>query len=489
MPRSVSAREIVDQHVSATAARLPHQPAVIEARANRVDSLSWSQLADSTARLAAVFKGALRPGSRPLVAVDARNSIDSVTAVVALLRAGIPFVPMNPHSPALERERLLLNAWEGYGGPVFRLRSTGEGLETWEPATAVVEPPPAPAAPRPHYILLGGGTTGLPKLVSGWLDDGPMGPMGGYRLLLSRAGWQVDLRQLIVGPLYHSAPFSNLMAGILDSHTIILQGVFTAERTWEVIREQRVEWMQLTPSHMRLLKSHGTPDPSTLAHVRGVLHTAAPCDAVTKQEWIALLGGDRIFETYSATEQIGTTLASGEDWVTRPGTVGKGFLTQIRIMDEQGRPLPAGRTGIVYMRRGRGATASANRPSSVGHLPNGFLTVGDRGRLDEDGYLYLSGRRSDAMQVGGSNVYASEIEQTILELPGVKDVMVTGEEHPTLGSTPRARVVAEPGRVLAPAEIRRHCRLRLSAYKVPHIIDIVDSLPRSAAGKMERWRI
>jgi bile acid-coenzyme A ligase len=313
-------------------------------------------------------------------------------------------------------------------------------------------------------------------------------PLGGYRMMLRRTGWSEGLRQLVVGPLHHAAPFTHLLAGLIDHHTILLQGVFEAARTWEAVTRHAVEWFQVTPTHMRGMSAAGMPARELLGSLRGVLHMAAPCDATTKRQWIDLLGGERVHEVYGATEQIGVTHVSGTEWLARPGTVGKGFLTRIRVADDSG-VLPPGQVGTVYLRRATARQASPRDLSTVEHTPDGFLTVGDRGWLDEDGYLYLEGRRSDALQVGGASVFAGEIERVVQEVPGVRDVAVTGAPHRSLGTVPRALVTLFPGTNTDIRAIRQHCRRALAAHKVPHSIEIVSELPRSEAGKLQRWRI
>jgi bile acid-coenzyme A ligase len=291
----------------------------------------------------------------------------------------------------------------------------------------------------------------------------------------------------VLGPLYHAAPFTSLLSGLLDGHTIIVQGAFSPENAADAIERHGVQWMQVTPSHMSKMLAAPEVTAERLASLRAVLHTAAPCDAATKRGWIDLLGPTRVYEMYGATEQIGMTLARGDEWLARPGTVGKGFLTQIKVLDEDGFAVPPGVVGRVFMRRGAGRRPSGVDLSAVEHTVDGFLTVGDHGYVDEDGYLFLSGRRADMMTVGGSNVYPAEIERVVLELPGVRDVAVVGREHPDFGSVPVAYVVADPG--LTAADVNRHCRTALAVHKRPRQVEFVDELPRTEAGKLHRWRL
>jgi len=164
-------------------------------------------------------------------------------------------------------------------------------------------------------------------------------------------------------------------------------------------------------------------------------------------------------------------------------------MTQIRILDDAGRRLPPGEVGAVHMRTGR----VGGRPSYLGGLPlagtpDGFVSVGDHGWLDQDGYLFLAPRRTDLINVGGENVYPAEVEAALLEHPSVLDAMAVGGPDPVFGAVVHARVVRTAGAQPSGPELIRHCAARLAPYKVPNKISFVATVPRSAAGKLERWR-
>lgn len=465
----------------------PRTAAVIDVRATGDSCVTWAELDALTRAGADRLRRALGPEAavrRVVVAVDALNRLGSLLSLLSVLRAGLTCAPLDPRVPERERSRLLSALGRDHGD-VYRLAAyDDEPVRHGRGAGAAAGRP----GPRADYVLCGGGSTGVPRWVGARLDDGMPGLLGGYRMVLRRTGWDEGRRQLVVGPLHHAAPFTHLLAGLADRQTILVQGVFEAGRTWATVVDRRVEWLQLTPTHMRRMSAHGMPGAEDLESLRGMLHMAAPCDGATKRQWIGLLGGARVHEVYGATEQIGITIADGDEWLARPGTVGRGFLTRIRVMGEHGA-LPPGEPGTVYMRRGTGRGAARRDLSTVEHTPDGFLSVGDRGWLDEEGYLYLDGRRSDALQVGGASVYVTEIERVVQEVPGVGDVAVIAQAHPTLGSVPRALVTLVGGADTDARAIRRHCRRSLAAHKVPHSIEIVSELPRSEAGKLQRWRI
>ena len=189
-----------------------------------------------------------------------------------------------------------------------------------------------------------------------------------------------------------------------------------------------------------------------------MLHTAARCDADTKRGWIDLLGPERVYELYGATEGIGVTLARGDEWLARPGTVGRGVLTQLRVLDDPGAPVPPGTTGTVFMRTPQRVSRSDYvSEQAIRTTPDGFATVGDHGRLDRDGYLYLEPRDHDIINVGGEKVDPDEVEAALRDHPAVVDAVAVAVPHQTLGSVVGAHVVLHPGVTVRRAELAAHC--------------------------------
>jgi bile acid-coenzyme A ligase len=338
------------------------------------------------------------------------------------------------------------------------------------------------------YLLATGASTGIPKISA---RPGPLryDPVWTPSLVIRQAGWRTAQRQLIVGPLYHAAPFTAFLDALLDSNTVVLQPVFAPQWTVELVRRYAIEWLQLTPAHMREILL-ADPDPAGFAALRAMLHTGARCDADTKRGWIDLLGPERVYELYGATEGVGVTLVRGDEWLARPGTVGRGFLTQIRILDETGNLVPPGTTGTVFMRTPQRAVRSDYvNDQAIRTTPDGFATVGDHGRLDRDGYLYLEPRDHDTINVGGEKVDPDEVEAALRDHPAVVDAVAVAVPHRTLGSVVGAHVVLHAGASARKAELAAHCGRRLAGYKIPKHFTFVDQVPRSAAGKIQRWRL
>ena len=456
--------------------------------------LSWREFADRVADAADALGAALDRRTRSCAVVPAGNTLPAAIGIAAALTAEVPVFPLNPGTPPAERDALLglLGRWFGHGYLMdAQLRPQRMDLPTGpEPATggsAKAEGPGQFSAVA--YLLATGATTGIPKISA---RPGPLSydPAWTPSVVIRQTGWRTGQRQLIVGPLYHAAPFTAFLDALLDSNTVVLQPFFASQWTVELVRRYAIEWLQLTPAHMREILRLPDPDPAGFASLRAMLHTAARCDADTKRGWIDLLGPERVYELYGATEGIGVTLVRGDEWLARPGTVGRGFLTQIRILDDIGNPVPPGTTGTVFMRTPqRVSRADYVNDQVIRTTLDGFATVGDHGRLDREGYLYLEPRDHDTINVGGEKVDPDEVEAALRDHPAVIDAVALAVPHQTLGSVVAAHVVLRPGASVRKAELAAHCGRRLAGYKIPKHFTFVDQVPRSAAGKIQRWRL
>ncbi|MCC8242951.1 AMP-binding protein [Saccharothrix luteola] len=445
--------------------------------------LSWGELADSVADAVAALRAALDPDVPSCVVVEAANTLAAATGIAAALAAEVPVFPLNPATPAAERDVLFGLLGRRYAH--VHLMDAGN-----RPGSAIVSAtPPSTHDGAAAYLLATGASTGVPKISA---RPGPLryDPARTPSLVIRQTGWRTGQRQLIVGPLYHAAPFTAFVDALLDLNTVVLQPFFAAQWTVDLVRERRIEWVQLTPTHMREILMLADADPAAFDSLRALLHTAASCDADTKRGWIDLLGPERVFELYGATEGIGVTLARGDEWLARPGTVGRGVLTQLRVLGDDGAPVAPGEAGTVFMRTPqRVGRSDYVNDQVVRTTPDGFATVGDRGRLDRDGYLYLEPRDHGTINVGGEKVDPNEVEAALLAHPAVVDAVALAVPHPTLGSVVGVRVVLRPEVNVRKADLAAHCGRRLAGYKIPKHFTFVDRLPRSAAGKIQRWRL
>ena len=461
--------------------------------------LSWREFAGQVADTADTLRGALDPGTRPCAVVRAGNTVPAAIGIAAALVAGVPLFPLNPAAPAAERDVLLRLVGARFGHCYLiddQLRPRRIDMPAGPPppgtSAAAAGGSGAVAAGQSGavaYLLATGASTGIPKISA---RPGPLvyDPVRTPSLVIRQAGWRTGQRQLIAGPLYHTAPFTVFLDALLDSNTIILQPFFAPQWTVELIGRYAIQWLQLTPTHMREILRQPDLDPAGFASLRAMLHTAARCDPDTKRGWITLLGPERVYELYGATEGVGVTLARGDEWLARPGTVGRGVLTQIRILDGTGCPVPPGTAGTVYMRTPqRTARNGYLGAPAIRTTPDGFATVGDHGRLDRDGYLYLEPRDHDIINVGGEKVDPDEVEAALRDHPAVADAVAIAVPHHTLGSVVGVHVVLHPGASVRRAELAAHCGRRLAGYKIPKHFTFTDQVPRTPAGKAQRWRL
>jgi bile acid-coenzyme A ligase len=249
----------------------------------------------------------------------------------------------------------------------------------------------------------------------------------------------------------------------------------------------RVSWLLLVPTMM--LRIWRLPEPVRLAadvsSVEVAFHLAAPCPAWLKQAWIDWLGPQTVVELYGGTELQAVTLISGSEWLEHRGSVGRTVLGEIQIRDPDGRPVPVGEEGEIWMRRGPDAALPYRYISaSARRAPDGWESLGDIGKVDADGYVYITDRLADMILVGGANVYPAEIEAALDEHPAVRSCCVIGLPDEDLGNIPYA--IVELSGPVSDADLLAHLRGRLAPYKLPRVIERATTPLRDDAGKVRR---
>jgi bile acid-coenzyme A ligase len=220
-----------------------------------------------------------------------------------------------------------------------------------------------------------------------------------------------------------------------------------------------------------------------------VLQGGATCPDWLVRFWIDLVGPHCFIMSYGSTENVGLVSIDGAEWLLHPGSVGKNDATLVRILDEDGSDLPAREVGEIFMRNTEetGPSFEYKGAPPPRRTPDGFTSIGDMGWLDEDGYLYIADRRSDMIVSGGANVFPAEVEAALLEHERVFDAVVIGLPDEEWGQ--RIHALIQPGSLEtapSPEELRAYCRERLASFKVPKAFEIVERLPRSDAGKLNR---
>jgi long-chain acyl-CoA synthetase len=409
----------------------------------------------------------LHPGDR--VALLLPGSAAYVDLVMSLLAAGIFPVPLDPRLTDTERDRILADV-----DP--RLVVDDPDL-----LAAMVEHTPeryrgALPLGRPMHVT--SGTTGTPKGVY----SGTLEPAAAEALVAEERdlwGFAASDVHLVLSPLYHSAPLRFAMGTLLAGGRIVVPGPFDPEVVTATITEHRPTTMFCVPTHLQRLFAHweqvGVPD---LSSFRLVAHAGAACPPPVKERLVKLFPAGSTWEFYGSTEGQFTACRS-EEWLDRPGTVGRA---------RPGRRLSVADDGTIWSVVPEHArfsywgapekTAAAWRDTPEGPA----FTVGDLGRLDEDGYLYLDGRREDLIISGGVNVYPVEVENVLGEHPGVADIAVFGVPDDGWGQRVCAAVVGD----VPTEELRDLARDRLAPPKRPKDYYPVPALPRTATGKVKR---
>jgi bile acid-coenzyme A ligase len=227
-----------------------------------------------------------------------------------------------------------------------------------------------------------------------------------------------------------------------------------------------------------------------VSSLRIVLTGSAPCPQWLMRCFIEWLGPDVMREVYGGTERIGGTSITGREWLEHPGSVGRPTAaSKIRILDpETGAELPTGEIGEVYMMP-VGGQGSTYRYVGAGSraTEDGWESVGDMGRLDEDGYLYLADRRTDMILSGGRNIYPAHVEAAIDEHPAVSSSAVIGLPDEEMGQTVHA--IVQAAAAITGDELREYLQERIVHYAIPRSVEFVDSPLRDEAGKVRRWEL
>jgi bile acid-coenzyme A ligase len=326
-----------------------------------------------------------------------------------------------------------------------------------------------------------GGSTGRPKLIMSG-DPSLLDPDGPVPLRLTPGGCMV-----MPGPLYHNGPLIWSWQALLWGDHVVVLPRFDAEATLAAIEAHRADIVYLVPTMMKRIwrLPEAVRDGYDLSSLRVVWHLAEPCPDWLKQVWIDWLGADRIVELYGGTEGQASTVITGSEWLAHRGSVGRPAAGEIMIADADGNPLPPGEMGEVWLRPTRSTATYRYVGAEPRARDGGWESLGDMGRLDEDGYLYLGDRMQDMILTGGSNVYPAEVEAALQEHPLVRSCAVIGLPDDDLGQRVHAIVEADPDEVEA-AELVAFLGERLVRYKVPRTVELVDDVLRDDAGKVRR---
>jgi long-chain acyl-CoA synthetase len=362
--------------------------------------------------------------------------------------------------------------------------------QLWSDFVAACEPLETPSNAARSAVIYTSGTTGRPKGVKRLPMPATSGPVGAAAF-----GFDLDgpINVLMNGPMYHSAPNVYGMGAFQIGANIILQPRFDAEDMLELIQRYKITHMHVVPTmFVRLLKLPETIRARyDVSSLRFVIHGAAPCPPHVKRAMIEWWG-PVIYEYYGSTETGLATFHGSDEALRKPGTVGRALPDAVvKIFDKYGHELGPDQEGEVYLRSGSLPDFTyiglEEKRAEVGR--GNLVTVGDIGKIDRDGYLFLCDRKRDMIISGGVNIYPAEIEAAILAMPGVRDCAVFGIPDDDFGESVCAYIEPLGGANIAIDLLRLHLEARLARYKLPKLTKFVCELPREDSGKIFKRKL
>ena len=448
--------------------------------------LTWKELESGANRLARDLE-ARGVGLGDMVTVALPNSTDWYVAVLSTWKLGAIPQPVSARLPDRELSAIVdLADSKVVLGVDQAVVPDRVALPIGYQPSPDLDDSPLPDRVSPAWKApTSGGSTGRPKLiVSGdpakmdFDGESPFPYIG------------VNQRHLMPGPLYHNAPFLISLISLLRDNNIVVLPRFDAEGTLAAIEQYGIETVYVVPTMMRRIwrLPEEVRNKYDLSSLKVLWHIAEPCPPWLKQAWIDWLGPERIIEIYGGTEGQCATIITGNEWLEHRGSVGRPFIGELVIGDDEGTPLPTGEQGLVWMRWTRDTPPYQYLGAEPRRIDSGWEALGDIGYVDEDGYLYLCDRLQDMILVGGSNVYPAEVEAAIQEHPAVRSVAVIGLPDEDTGNRIHAIVQVGPEGV-SEEELLAFLGERLVRYKLPRTIELTDMELRDDAGKMRRAQL
>jgi long-chain acyl-CoA synthetase len=451
------------------------------------------------------------------VAVLLPNGVELLSLYFAALQSGLYLVPVNWHLVAPEvayilgdSEARVFVAHERFGDaarqaadeagiPPDRRFAVGEvagfrGLDDLAAGQPDTLPEERTAGAPMQYTS---GTTGRPKGVRRPLTGAaPESVAERTALFFSLFGMQPfdDNVHLCGSPMYHTAVLVWASTSVQVGHPAVLMDRWGPREMLELVERHRVTQSHMVPTQFHRLLSVPEDERKQydVSSLRYMVHGAAPCPKEVKRAMIDWWG-PVVIDYYAATEGGGALITS-EEWLRKPGSVGKAWPgSEIRVFDDDGRELPPNEPGTVYMRMaGSDFSYKGDADKTRKNRIDDFFTVGDVGYLDEDGYLFLCDRKSDMIISGGVNIYPAEIEAELMMHPAVDDVAVFGVPHPDWGEEIKAVVQpvegAEAGESLT-QDLLDFAAGRLAKFKRPRSVDYIEEMPRDPNGKLYKRKL
>jgi long-chain acyl-CoA synthetase len=489
------------------AARTPDKAALCEGKR----ALTWAEWNDAADRVAELLSShaLIAPGDR--VAVCMHNRLEWFISQAAIAKLDALLVPVSPRLTPAEVQYIVTDS--GALAFLFDAEDTDGMARVWMDTSSVVAVVLSVmrsergdvlsfsdvatrskrvarfALSAPQSIVYTSGTTGRPRGVI-TKDTAPPAKTEKQAERAPKpvrtAEGTVFERNLLGAPLTHAAGQSSARSTHVLGGCVYVMPRFDAEEALRVIEREKITLSFLVPTMLNRIVSlpEETRAKYDVSSIRMITTGASPCPQQVKEKVIQYFGAHCLHESYGSTE-VGIVARMGpDDHLRKPGSCGKLIEgVTVRLVDDQGRDVPQGSEGEILVRTPRMIERYLNEGAPQ-DLRDGFFAMGDVGRFDDDGYLYIVDRKKDMIIAGGVNIYPAEIEQALRKHPAVVDVAAFGIPHPELGEQVKAAVELAQGATLSEAELLAFVATELAAYKRPRSIDFMRELPRNPAGKL-----
>lgn len=448
------------------------------------ETLTRAELERRTNRLARAFEQrGVREGSFVTIALP--NTIAFVESALASLKLGATPQPVSSRLPQAELDAIVQLASPslivGVEPASFPGRSV---IEVGFVAPPDLSDEPLPIKTAKYWKApTSGGSTGRPKLIvassAAELDENAQ-PYA-IPLLLPREG-----AVLVPGPLYHNAPFTTCLQALFRGNHVVVMRRFDPLQTLALIERHRINAVLFVPTMMSRISKLDEAERKAfdLSSLKVVYHMASHCPDWLKAAWIEWLGAERIFELYGGTEMQALTVIRGDEWLQHRGSVGRCVFGQMKVVGENGQELDTDEVGEVVMCSDPGAPPNYFYLGAEAKRIGEWDSLGDIGRFDADGYLYLADRRTDLILRGGANIYPAEVEAAIDEHPAVHSSAVIGLPDDDLGQ--RVHAIVHARAQLSADALKAHLATRLVNYKVPASFEFLSEPLRGDDGKVRR---
>jgi long-chain acyl-CoA synthetase len=378
-------------------------------------------------------------------------------------------------------------------GVALRLMLDGtiDGYDSFEDTVAARSADPLPHRIAGTDMLYSSGTTGRPKGIAQHIEPQLLETAEDGLTALARNLFRATSESMYLSPapMYHAAPLRFCMRMHMIGATVVMMERFDAADYLRLVEQHKITLSQVVPTmFVRMLK---LDEPARtrydVSSLHTVIHAAAPCPVPVKEKMIEWFG-PVIHEYYAGTEGNGFVYCNSPSWLSHKGTVGQPINCVVHICDDNGDELPVGDAGTIFFEAGGEFEYHGDPEKTAGSRHSkGWSTLGDIGRLDDDGFLYLTDRKAHMIISGGVNIYPQEAENVLTMHPSVVDVAVIGVPNEDFGEEVKAIVQPLEG-IEAGPELERaliaYCREQLADVKCPRSVDFRAELPRHPTGKL-----